>query len=104
VIAFQSLDRKQQLQLQQQQQFQQQQREVALAIEVPSSSSSSSTLRSADNMITESAEQDSADSYRPAKPSKVPFFSFLGFSLCGSMMESFFLFLFYLYLWKTNGF
>lgn len=72
-MAFQSLDRKQQLQLQQQQQYQQQQREAALAIEVPSSPSSSSTLRSADNMITESAEQDSADSSRPAKPSKVLF-------------------------------
>ncbi|KAF3328310.1 lys-63-specific deubiquitinase BRCC36-like isoform X1 [Carex littledalei] len=73
VIAFQSLDKKQQLLLQQK-------REMPLAIEVPSSPSSSSTLRSADNMITESAEQDSADSSRPAKTSKAAAGSGSGYS------------------------
>jgi BRCA1/BRCA2-containing complex subunit 3 len=51
-----------------------------LAIEVPSSPSSSSTLRSADNMVTESAEQDSADSSLPAKPRKVAAGSGSGYS------------------------
>ncbi|KAJ4771733.1 Lys-63-specific deubiquitinase BRCC36 [Rhynchospora pubera] len=86
VIAFQSLDRMQQLQLQEQQE---QQREAAMAIVVPSSSSSSSSaMRSVDNMIIESAVQDSADSSQPAEPSKAAAGSGSGYSTMEFYMHS----------------